>query len=51
MAGRMVVSHNYNLLEGAVPPVERSQFAQVFVDGFATREGISAVASAHPHWC
>ncbi len=51
MAGRMLLSHNYNLLDGAVPPLERSQFAQVFVDGFATREGISAVAIAHPHWC
>ncbi|MGD1936849.1 MAG: DUF2656 family protein [Cyanophyceae cyanobacterium] len=51
MAGRMLLSHNYNLLDAAVPPLERSQFAQVFVDGFAARDGISAMAIDHPHWC
>ena len=51
MAGRMLLSHNYNLLDAAVPPLERSQFAQVFIDGFADRDGITAAAIAHPHWC
>ena len=51
MAGRMLLSHNYNLLDAAVPPLDRSQFAQVFVDGFSDRDGITAAEIAHPHWC
>ena len=50
MAGRMLLSHNYNVLDAAVPPLERSQFAQVFIDGFAERDGVTVIALDHPHW-
>ena len=48
--GRMLLSHNYNLTEPMVPSLTRSQFAQVFVDGFAARNGVAAAEIEHPHW-
>ena len=50
MSGRMLLSHNYNLVDAFVPALSAAEFAQVFIDGFGDRPDITVAAFDHPHW-
>ena len=47
---RMLLSHNFTLIEGEVHPLNREEFAQVFSKAFADKAGIEATYIENPHW-
>lgn len=47
---RMLLSHNFTLLEGDVHPLNREEFAEVFSKAFADKAGIEAAYVETPHW-
>jgi Protein of unknown function (DUF2656) len=48
--GRMLLSHNFDLADGRVPPLARDQFAAVFIDGLAADSTVQCCLIEHPHW-
>lgn len=48
--GRMLLSHNFNLVTPLVPIISRAEFASIFADGFADREDIAVAEIEHSHW-
>lgn len=48
--GRMLLSHNFTLLDSDIHPLNREEFAQVFANGLAEVEGVSAEHIDNPHW-
>lgn len=47
---RMLLSHNFALLEGEVHPLNREEFADVFVKGLQAADGIEGALIDNPHW-
>jgi Protein of unknown function (DUF2656) len=50
LTGRMLLSHNFAVTDGTVPPLSREEFAAVFVDGFAPIAQVTCQPIDHPHW-
>ncbi|MEL7223865.1 MAG: DUF2656 family protein [Cyanobacteria bacterium J06576_12] len=48
--GRMLLSHNFALPEDAVHPLNREEFAEVFIHGLSDVEGIECAPVENPHW-
>ena len=48
--GRMLLSHNYDLANQELPPLNKGEFAQIFIDGLTEQEHISAKLIDNPHW-
>ncbi len=46
-SGRMLLSHNFTLSDGAVAVLTREQFVNVFKNGLP---GLEVSALDHPHW-
>lgn len=49
-AGRMLLSHNFNLRNNELPALTREEFAQVFIDGMQGKENIKCSSIDNPHW-
>ncbi|MGD1921397.1 MAG: DUF2656 family protein [Pleurocapsa sp.] len=50
LAGRMLLSHNFNLNNNELPALNREEFAQVFIDGLKENNDISCSYIKNPHW-
>ncbi|MGD1896394.1 MAG: DUF2656 family protein [Phormidesmis sp.] len=48
--GRMLLSHNFTLPEAEVHPLNREEFADVFVKGLSDVAGIESAPIDNPHW-
>lgn len=48
--GRMLLSHNFNLLNNELLKLNRAEFSQVFIDGFQEQEQITCRHIENPHW-
>ena len=48
--GRMLLSHNFALLEGEVHPLNREEFADVFIKGLSDTADIDCALIDNPHW-
>lgn len=48
--GRMLLSHNFNLLNNELPELSRAEFSQVFIDGLQEQEQIICNHIENPHW-
>ena len=46
----MLLSHNFALLEGEVHPLNREEFADVFIKGLEGTAGIDCALIDNPHW-
>jgi Protein of unknown function (DUF2656) len=49
LAGRMLLSHNFNLTDERVPKLNRKAFAAIFTEGLADAQ-IQCRLIDHPHW-
>lgn len=49
-AGRMLLSHNFNLRHNELPALVREDFAQIFIDGLEGKEDIKCSYIQNPHW-
>ncbi|MFM7218770.1 MAG: DUF2656 domain-containing protein [Nodosilinea sp.] len=49
-AGRLLLSHNFDVSPELVPPLNREEFAAVFRDHLQIHDGISCQRIDHPHW-
>lgn len=47
---RMLLAHNFNLSQEELPPLNREEFAQVFIDGLQSQDNISCSLINNPHW-
>ncbi len=47
---RMLLSHNFTLTEGETHPLNREEFAEVFVKALDAQPGIDCNAIENPHW-
>ena len=47
---RMLLSHNFTLIEDEVHSLNRAEFAAVFSQAFADKAGIEAAYIENPHW-
>ena len=48
--GRMLLAHNFNLSEYEFPPLNRQEFAQIFIDGLKSHDNISCSLIDNHHW-
>ncbi|MEO0768670.1 MAG: DUF2656 domain-containing protein [Cyanobacteria bacterium J06649_4] len=48
--GRMLLSHNFTLPEAEVHPLNREEFAEVFIKGLSDAAGIDCALIDNPHW-
>lgn len=48
--GRMLLSHNFNLVNNELPALSRAEFAQIFIEGLTEQEHINAQLIDNPHW-
>ena len=48
--GRMLLSHNFNLLNNELSALSRVEFSQVFIDGLKEQEQINCNHIENPHW-
>ncbi|MEL6940209.1 MAG: DUF2656 family protein [Cyanobacteria bacterium J06598_1] len=48
--GRMLLSHNFALLEGEVHPLNREEFAEVFIQALSDQAGMECALIDNPHW-
>ena len=48
--GRMLLSHNFNLSPEQLPPLNREEFAQIFIEGLQSQDNISCSLINNPHW-
>ncbi|MEO0869919.1 MAG: DUF2656 family protein [Cyanobacteria bacterium J06642_11] len=48
--GRMLLSHNFTLSEGEVHPLNREEFADVFINGLSSTVGVDCAMIDNPHW-
>jgi hypothetical protein len=46
----MLLSHNFNLRNNELPPLEREKFAQVFIDELQGKDKIECRLIENPHW-
>lgn len=49
-AGRMLLSHNFNLRNNELPALVREDFAQVFIVGLQRKYNIQCSYIQNPHW-
>jgi len=47
---RMLLSHNFTLIESEVHPLNRKQFADVFVSGLSEKTDLNCAPIDNPHW-
>jgi hypothetical protein len=47
---RMLLSHNFNLVNGELPALTREEFAQIFIDDLQKQTKISCQLIVNPHW-
>ncbi len=47
---RMLLSHNFALTHNAVHPLNRKEFAAVFINGLKEQSGIDCAPIENPHW-
>ena len=47
---RMLLSHNFTLIESEVHPLNREQFADVFIKGLDEKSDIECALIENPHW-
>lgn len=50
MAGRMLLSHNFDVPADRVPPLSREAFAAVFQAGLSPYGELTCALIGHPHW-
>lgn len=50
MAGRMLLSHNFDVTPGTVPTLSRAEFAAVFQVGLQGQADLLCRPIDHPHW-
>jgi hypothetical protein len=50
MQGRMLLSHNFDLADGAVPALSREAFVDVFQNGLKDKADLQCQPVEHPHW-
>ena len=48
--GRMLLSHNFDVSDNRVPPLDREQFAAVFIEGFKDDKTVNCRLVNNPHW-
>jgi Protein of unknown function (DUF2656) len=48
--GRMLLSHNFDITNGSLSALSRTEFANVFITGFASNTQIHCRLLDHPHW-
>jgi Protein of unknown function (DUF2656) len=48
--GRMLLSHNFDITDGSLSALSRTEFATVFITGFASNTQIHCRLINHPHW-
>jgi Protein of unknown function (DUF2656) len=48
--GRILLSHNFDVLPDLVPPLSREEFAKVFQSGLSTDDRLHVRLVDHPHW-
>ncbi|MDJ0698047.1 MAG: DUF2656 domain-containing protein [Mastigocoleus sp. MO_167.B18] len=48
--GRMLLSHNFDILDEVVPQLSREEFVSTFVDGLKSYSDISCSGINNPHW-
>jgi Protein of unknown function (DUF2656) len=46
--GRMLLSHNFDISDSVIPPLSRSEFAQVFIDKLGA--AVQCRLVNNPHW-
>ena len=46
----MLLSHNFTLIEDETHPLNREEFAEVFIQGLDAQTGVSCSAIENPHW-
>lgn len=46
----MLLSHNFTLIESEVHPLNREEFAEVFVKALDDQAGVDCSAVENPHW-
>ncbi|WP_245911828.1 DUF2656 family protein [Brunnivagina elsteri] len=46
--GRMLLSHNFDIVDGVVPPLSREEFAKLFIEGLP--ESAQCRLVNNPHW-
>ncbi|EDX86602.1 hypothetical protein S7335_4307 [Synechococcus sp. PCC 7335] len=46
----MLLSHNFTLIESEVHPLNREQFADVFVKRLSEKPGVKCTLIENPHW-
>lgn len=47
---RMLLSHNFDLSDNLVPPLDREQFAAIFIEGFSADKKVRCRLVNNPHW-
>jgi hypothetical protein len=48
--GRMLLSHNFDIVQADVPALGREAFAQVMVDGLSPHSDLACTPIDNPHW-
>jgi Protein of unknown function (DUF2656) len=48
--GRMLLSHKFDITNGSLSALSRTEFANVFITGFASNIQIHCRLINHPHW-
>jgi Protein of unknown function (DUF2656) len=47
---RMLLSHNFDLIDPNVPPMSRGAFTEMFAEGFSSTPAVQCREVANPHW-
>jgi Protein of unknown function (DUF2656) len=47
---RMLLSHNFDIVDANVPALSREAFTQLFIDGFGDRPEVKCRHVDNPHW-
>lgn len=46
----MLLSHNFDLYNNELPPLNKKQFAQIFIDGLKEQNNLNCNLIENPHW-
>lgn len=49
-AGRMLLSHNFNISTDVVPALSHAEFVDVFQTGLSANASLHCAPVTHPHW-
>ncbi len=47
---RLLLSHNFTLIESEVHPLNREEFADVFIKGLSSKSSVDCALIENPHW-